>query len=123
LGDINNGHLYFFGRLKDVINCGGQNIFPKDIESYLLRNQNILECAVLGIEDEYFGQIPIAFLVANNNNIFGKREVNSWAVSNIPRFQLPHKYIFLENLPKLGSGKIDSIKLRAKYHEALDPHE
>jgi acyl-CoA synthetase (AMP-forming)/AMP-acid ligase II len=123
LGSINNGHLFFFGRQKDVINCGGQNLFPKDIENYLLRNQNIIECAVLGIKDEYFGQIPVAFIVINDKNIFGKREVNSWAVSNIPRFQLPHKYIFLENLPKLGSGKIDYIKLRSKYLEALDVHE
>jgi len=115
IGDIKNEHLYFLGRTKELINCGGQNLFPKDIESYLFKNINVMECCVLGFGDSYFGQIPVAFLATNNKILFGKREINSWALLNIPKFQIPHDYIFLDSLPKLGSGKIDAMKLRLIY--------
>lgn len=115
IGDIKNGHLYFLGRAKEIINCGGQNVFPKDIEGYLLKNVNVKECLVLGFSDLYFGQIPVAFVVTNNKKLFGKSEINSWALLNIPKFQMPHDYIFLDALPKLGSGKVDSISLRSIY--------
>ena len=74
-----------------------------------------MECCVLGFGDSYFGQIPVAFLATNNKILFGKREINSWALLNIPKFQIPHDYIFLDSLPKLGSGKIDAMKLRLIY--------
>jgi len=123
IGDIKNEHLYFFGRTKELINCGGQNLFPKDIEGYLLKNINVMECCVLGFSDSYFGQIPVAFLIVNNKILFGKREINSWALLNIPKFQIPHDYIFLDSLPKLGSGKIDAVKLKSIYSKPTHDNE
>lgn len=115
LGNIEFKQLHFFGRTKEVINCGGQNIFPRDIENYLQSNIHVKECSVIGVNDSYFGQIPIAFIVTSNKLLFGKREINSWGLLNIPKFQIPHDYIFLDSLPKLGSGKIDTLTLRSIY--------
>jgi acyl-CoA synthetase (AMP-forming)/AMP-acid ligase II len=122
-GEIKNEYLYFLGRTKEIINCGGQNLFPKDIEGYLLKNINVMECRVLGFSDSYFGQIPVAFIIANNKTLFGKREINSWALLNIPKFQIPHDYIFLDSFPKLGSGKIDAMKLRSIYSKPTHENE
>jgi long-chain acyl-CoA synthetase len=112
IGRLKNKFLFFHGRIQEVINRGGQNLYPQDIESYLLNNEKVSECKVIKASHPYFGEVPIAFISTLPGISLSKSEINSWSLINIPRFQIPGDYIFLERLPKLGSGKIDIIKLQ-----------
>jgi fatty-acyl-CoA synthase len=112
VGRLKNKLLFFHGRIQEVINRGGQNLYPQDIESYLLNNEKISECKVIKANHPYFGEVPIAFIATFPGASLTKSEINSWSLINIPRFQIPGDYIFLEKLPKLGSGKVDIIKLQ-----------
>jgi fatty-acyl-CoA synthase len=112
VGRLKNKSLFFHGRIQEVINRGGQNLYPQDIESYLLNNEKVSECKVIKASHPYFGEVPVAFISTHPGTSLTKSEINSWSLINIPRFQIPGDYIFLDTLPKLGSGKIDIIKLQ-----------
>jgi acyl-CoA synthetase (AMP-forming)/AMP-acid ligase II len=114
-GSLEGNFLYFHGRINEVINRGGHKLYPQDLENHLLNNKKVYECKVLGVNHPYFGESPIAFIVPFPGTTLTKGEINSWALLNIPRFQIPGDYILIEKLPKLGSGKIDILKLKVMY--------
>jgi long-chain acyl-CoA synthetase len=114
-GSLKGNYLFFHGRMNEVINRGGQKIYPQDLENHLLNNKNIYECKVIKANHPYFGEIPIAFIVPLPGICVTISEINSWALINIPRFQIPGDYFLIETLPRLGSGKIDILKLQIMY--------
>lgn len=114
-GSLKSNYLYFHGRNNEVINRGGQKLYPQDLEIQLLNNEKVGECKVIKVNHPYFGESPIAFIVPFSGTILTIGEINSWALTNIPRFQIPGDYVFIEKLPKLGSGKIDILKLQNMY--------
>lgn len=114
-GSLRGNFLYFHGRINEVINRGGQKLYPQDIENHLLNNKKVYECKIIKANHPYFGEIPIAFIVPFPGTNLTIGEINSWALTNIPRFQIPSEYILIEKLPKLGSGKIDMLQLQDMY--------
>lgn len=114
-GSLKGNFLYFHGRINEVINRGGQKLYPQDLENHLLNNKKVYECKVIRVNHPYFGESPIAFIVPFPGTSLAIGEINSWAFTNIPRFQIPGDYILIEKLPKLGSGKIDILKLQIMY--------
>ena len=114
-GSLKGNYLYFHGRNNEVINRGGQKLYPQDIEIQLLNNEKVCECKVIKVNHPYFGESPIAFIVPFSGTNLTISEINSWALTNIPRFQIPGDYVLIEELPKLSSGKIDIIKLQIMY--------
>ena len=114
-GSLKGNYLYFHGRMNEVINRGGQKLYPQDLENHLLNNEKVCECKVIRVSHPYFGESPIAFIVPFPGKILTIGEINSWALTNIPRFQIPGDYVLIEKLPRLGSGKIDIIKLQIMY--------
>ena len=114
-GSLRGNFLYFHGRINEVINRGGQKLYPQDIENHLLNNKKVYECKIIRANHPYFGEIPVAFIVASPDSSLTIGEINSWAFTNVPRFQIPGDYILIKKLPKLGSGKIDVLKLQVMY--------
>lgn len=114
-GSLKGNFLYFHGRTNEVINRGGQKLYPQDLENHLLNNEKVYECKVIRVNHPYFGEFPIAFIVPFPGTNLTTGEINSWAFTNIPRFQIPGDYVLIEKLPKLGSGKIDILKLQIMY--------
>ena len=109
-----DGFYYFRGRADDLIKVSGQWVYPLEIELCLVGHPYIKECAVLGVELADKRMTTKAFVVLNEgcrgNNIL-TRDLKDYAKDKL----LPHKYprsiIYLESLPKTGSGKIDRQKL------------
>ncbi len=101
-----DGFLYMVSRKSDMIKCGSHRIAPKEIEEVLLELEGLVEVAVTGVEDTILGEIICAYLVKSQNNEMSEKDIMKYCKQNLPSFKVPHKIIFLDELPKSNSGKI-----------------
>ncbi|RMG24249.1 MAG: o-succinylbenzoate--CoA ligase [Methanobacteriota archaeon] len=108
LGRIENGRLFTFGRRKDLIVCGGENIYPAEIEACLQEMEGLKEVCAVGVEDEEWGEVVGLAVVPNTSeDLKHLQEQIIEIVSNeLGRFKRPRKFIFLEKLPKTATGKV-----------------
>ena len=122
-GDIvkvdKEGFMYVIGRKNQLFISGGVNIFPKEIEEILLKKELVKEAAVIGVEDEDWGEAGVAFVVQNeiNSPYVIREKLKEYLAS----YKIPREIIFLESLPKSGIGKIDRNKLKTDYN--FERHE
>lgn len=115
-GDIGyldqDGYLYYKGRINDVIITGGINVYPQDIESVLNSLESVKESAVIGIEDEYFGEIILAIIVAKQDTIIKISDLRKLCLLNLTDYQQPQRYEIVKELPKTALGKVIKNKLK-----------
>jgi acyl-CoA synthetase (AMP-forming)/AMP-acid ligase II len=116
-GDIarfdEDGFIWLVDRKKDVIITGGENIFPVEIEAYLMENQKLQDAAVIGIADERLGEIAAAVLKVKPGASLSEEEAFRFC-EGLPRYKRPRK-IFFDEVPRNPTGKIEKPKLRKKY--------
>ena len=108
-----DGFIWLVDRKKDVIITGGENIFPVEIEAYLMENQNLQDAAVIGIADERLGEIAAAVLKVKPGASLSEEEAFRFC-EGLPRYKRPRK-IFFDEVPRNPTGKIEKPKLRKKY--------
>jgi long-chain acyl-CoA synthetase len=111
-----DGMFYFVDRLKDVIKVSGFQVWPMEVEDVLCSHPAVLEAAVIGIPDEYHGEVPKACIVLRSNykgKITGE-ELIKYCEERLAKYKVPKAVEFLEELPKTPSGKISRRKLRLK---------
>lgn len=115
-GDIvqmdDRGYVYVVDRKKDMIISGGINIYPKEIEEWLVTHPGIAEAAVIGIPDEVHGEKVVAFIVPVPGSTLREKEVIDHCKRNFAGFKVPKKVILKEELPKSTIGKILKRVLR-----------
>ncbi len=107
------GCFAFAGRADDMINCGGENIFPSEVERLLERHPAVEEAAVIGLPDEIKGERPVAFIVPKAGKFVTEDEIKAYALSHAPAFQHPRRVMCLERMPWAGTNKVDRKALRA----------
>jgi len=104
-----NGCLQIVGRNKDMIISGGENIYPAEIENALATFPGLLECAVVGLPDERWGEVPVLALVralTAEGRKLSETDVKAHLEAKIARFKLPRRVVFREELPKSALGKV-----------------
>ena len=109
------GCLQIVGRNKDMIISGGENIYPAEIENVLASFPGVAECAVVGLPDERWGEVPVLVLVKGTQSAgvtFSAQDVLSHLQSQIARFKLPRKVVFVDQLPKNALGKVQKSILQ-----------
>jgi long-chain acyl-CoA synthetase len=106
-----NGFFFFVGREDDMFVCGGENIYPNDVERMLERHPAIHQAAVVPVPDELKGHKPIAFIVRANGVTLEEEAVKAYALANAPAFQHPRRVIFIDEMPLAGTNKIDKRAL------------
>ena len=106
-----HGFLTLVDRSKDMIISGGSNIYPREIEEVLLTHPAVLECAVIGAPDAEWGEIPVAFVVANGARP-APAELDALLLGHLARYKRPRVYRFLDELPKSPYGKVLKRELR-----------
>ena len=117
-----DGFYYFVGRTDDMFVCGGENVYPGDVEGTLERHPDILQAAVLPVDHELKGQVPVAFVVARPGARLTEQAVKEWALAHGPAYQHPRRVFLLSELPLAGTNKIDRAALRARaLSDAPDP--
>ncbi len=116
-GDIarcdEEGFMWLVDRKKDVIITGGENIFPVEIEEFLMNNDKIQDAAVIGIPDERLGEVPAAVVTVKRDRTMTEEEGLRYC-EGIPRYKRPRR-IFFDQVPRSPTGKIEKPKLRRKY--------
>lgn len=102
-----NGFIYFVGREDDMFVCGGENIYPGEVEGMLERHPDIVQAAVVPVPDEIRGQKPVAFVVRRPGAKLTADGVKQYALANAPAYQHPRQVTFVETLPLASTNKID----------------
>lgn len=122
LGDIgyldHEGYLYLCDRKADTIISGGVNIYPAQIESALLAHTAVLDCCVVGIIDNEWGEYVFAAIQLknpNNQHDDMRHELMAHCEKTLARFQLPRELVFTEKLPRTAAGKLLRRKVRDHY--------
>jgi acyl-CoA synthetase (AMP-forming)/AMP-acid ligase II len=108
-----NGRLFVDGRDDEMIVSGGENVFPREVEDLLAKHPQIEEAAVIGVEDEKFGQRLKAFVVVREEVGLSEEEVKEYVKENLARYKVPRDVVFLETLPRNATGKVLKRELAA----------
>ncbi len=116
-GDIarydHSGFIWLVDRKKDVIICGGENIFPVEIEHFYMQHKKIQDIAVIGIPDERLGEVPAGIFAVKPGAELTKKEIVEFG-ETLARYKRLRKIIFGE-VPRNATGKIEKPKLRRLY--------
>jgi fatty-acyl-CoA synthase len=116
-----DGCITIVGRSKDMIISGGENIYPAEIENQLVTLPGVAECAVVGLPDARWGEVPVAVLVRTSDAAgqgLTPEAVLQHLQCRIARFKLPRRVDFMTSLPKSALGKVQKPALRAILHRA-----
>lgn len=112
------GYLFVCDRVDDMIISGGENVYPREVEDVLYEHEYVLDVAVLGEPDELWGETVIAYVVTKNKQLTAD-ELDSFCKNNdqLADYKRPRKYVFVDELPRNASGKIQKFKLRQELKE------
>jgi acyl-CoA synthetase (AMP-forming)/AMP-acid ligase II len=108
-----NGFVYIVGRSKEMLISGGFNIYPAEVEACLSSCPGVQETAVLGVPDEQFGEICVAFVTSEPSHGLTAEECESYCKPRIG-IKTPKRWLFIAGLPRTGNGKVDKAALRAR---------
>jgi acyl-CoA synthetase (AMP-forming)/AMP-acid ligase II len=116
IGDVGHfdekGLLFVEGRDDDMIVSGGENVFPAEIEDLLSDHPALLEAAVIGVEDEAFGQRLKAFVVLNEGQSLSEADAKEYVKEHLARYKVPRDVVFLDEIPRNPTGKVLKRVLR-----------
>jgi acyl-CoA synthetase (AMP-forming)/AMP-acid ligase II len=109
-GDVghfdNEGRLFIDGRDDEMIVSGGENVFPREVEDLLAGRDDVKEVAVIGVDDEEFGQRLKAFVVPDEGTELDPEEIKGYVKKNLARYKVPREIEFLDSLPRNATGKV-----------------
>jgi len=113
------GYVYVVDRKKDMIISGGENVYPAEIEEVLYKHPKILECAVLGVHDEKWGESIKAVVVCKPGEQLSEQEVIDYCKSHLASYKKPRSVDFVESLPRSALGKVLKRVLREQYGKSV----
>jgi fatty-acyl-CoA synthase len=113
-GDVaecdDEGFYRIKGRLKELYISGGENVYPAEVEAVLHEHPQVADAAVVGVPDERWGEVGLAFVVAEG---VGEEELRDWCLGRLARFKVPKSFRLVEELPRNSMGKVQKDELRA----------
>ena len=110
-----DGFLYLVDRKKDMIISGGENVYSREVENAVLQHAAVSECAVIGLPDPKWGENVCAVVVLKPGQHTTEDDIIEFTRSQIASYKKPKRIIFAKELPKLVTGKVNKIELRALY--------
>ncbi|MEU6188025.1 AMP-binding protein [Nocardia sp. NPDC047038] len=121
-GDIGrmdaDGYLTLVDRIKDMIIRGGENIYPKEIESAIYTHPQVLEAAVIGRPHPVYGEVPIAFVSYRDGAAVEPEQILQLLRKSLAAYKLPELIVTVDEIPKNPVGKIDKRLLRRRSVDA-----
>lgn len=115
-----NGFLFILDRRKDMIISGGFNVFPREIENVVSAMPGVREVAVLGAPDPKWGEVITAFVSVAPDSGITADDVTAYCRDNLGGYKVPKSIRIVDELPKLGTGKIDRVSLRDELWEGRE---
>ncbi len=114
-GDIvrkdEEGFFYVVDRKKNMFISGGENVYPAEIEKFLYTNNAIKEVAVIGVNDEKWGEVGKAFVTLKEKNKLTKEDVINFCKGNLAKYKIPKYVQFIDEIPKTDAGKVNKREL------------
>ena len=114
------GFITLVDRAKDMIISGGENVYPKEIENAIYELDAVAECAVFGIPDDKWGEIPIAYVLLKSGATLSEAQIVDHCAQRLARFKRPRQVKFVDSFPKTPIGKIQKNLLRDKYWQGKE---
>ena len=114
IGDVGrfdaDGYLYIEGRSDEMVVVGGENVYPIEVEELIEGIEDVVEAAVVGVPDEEFGEVLVAFVVGNINS----KAVLARCRSELASYKVPRRIDLVDQLPRTGTGKVVKRELLAR---------
>ena len=107
-----DGYVNIVGRIKDMIVRGGENIYPREIEEYLIGHKDIEDVQVTGVPDEKFGEEIIAWVKLNGDSGLSEDDVKGFCKGRIAHYKVPRYIRFCKEFPMTVTGKVQKYKMR-----------
>ncbi len=112
-----DGYTFIIYRMKDLILVGGFNVFPRYVEEAIHKHPAVKEVTVIGIPDDYLGEVPKAFVVLKDGDTLDAEKLTEFLRGEIGKHEMPREIEFRKDLPKTAVGKLSKKELVAE--EAL----
>ncbi len=107
-----NGYVNIVGRLKDMIIRGGENIYPVEIEEFLIRYPKVADVQIVGVPDKLFGEEMLAVVVPKEGEQLTEEELREYCKDQISHQKIPCYFQFVTAFPMTASGKVQKFVLR-----------
>ncbi len=115
-----NGEIIFSGRLKDMLKVGGENVASVEVEGFLSTHDGVKLAAIVGLPDEKYGEVPIAYIEREEGSAVSEEEIIEYCKGQIASFKIPRHVRFLTEWP-MGATKILKYELRERIAKELRP--
>ena len=117
------GFYYLVDRKKDMIKTGGENVYAQEVEDVLRNHPSIFDCALIGVDDERFGEAVAAAIILNPGCALSDAELIAYCRQNLPSYKKPRYVAFVDELPHNVTGKIQKSVLRENADKLFRPVE
>src|SRR6266568_8446092 len=117
------GYVHIVGRLKDMIIRGGENIYPREIEEFLIRHPKVANVQVVGVPDAFFGEELLAVVVPQTGTQPTEAELREFCRGQLSHQKIPRYFQFVDSYPMTASGKVQKFVLRERAIKALGLEE
>ena len=107
-----DGYLRIVGRLKEIIIRGGENIIPGEIAAAMSEHENVSDVKVLGIPDDFYGEIVGACMTLRDRSRWDAAEMNAFLAQRIAKYKIPAFYMIFDEFPTLSNGKVDAVSMK-----------
>ena len=114
-----DGYYYILGRMDDMINVGGENVYPKEVEDTLLLHPAVREVFVVPVPHAVKGEAPVAFVVLHAGQAATPEELKQFFLARGPAYAHPRQVFFIDAAPLGSTGKVDRMGLRKRAAEAV----
>jgi fatty-acyl-CoA synthase len=114
-----DGYINIIGRVKDMIIRGGENIYPAEIEAFLMRHPQVAEAQLVGVPDQFMGEEVAAVIKLKPGETVSEDELREYCKANISRHKVPKYFRFVEAYPLTMSGKVQKFILREQLIKEL----
>lgn len=113
-----DGNVFLVDRIKDIVNRGGEKIFPRQIETLLLEFPGIKEAAVYAVSSKKYGEVPEAALILEEGTVLDERALRAYLAHHLAKYEIPTEFRIVESYPVTQNGKVRKAELRRISEEA-----
>ena len=113
------GYVNIVGRLKDMVIRGGENLFPAEIEAFLIRHPKVVDAQVVGVPDPFFGEELLAVVIPKTGEQLTEHELRDFCQGQISHQKTPRYFQFVDSYPLTASGKVRKFVLRVQAIKVL----
>ncbi len=117
-----DGFYTFRGRTDDMFNCGGENVYPKEVENLLLSHPDVYDAAVVPVEHPVKGHVPVAMVMRHAEaEGLDEETLKKYCLDKGPAYAHPRRLLVVDSLPLNGAGKVDRAVIKEALQEKFGP--